>query len=369
MWCSGLAHPPVTRKIVGSNPIRPAIVQKSYNYSVNFSNQQISEYLTNIATAYEIKHKDLFHITAYQNAADTISSYPEDLYKLWQKDPKLLDNVPNIGPSILKKIDYLFKFGKLYPQLKPVFKNIHPAVFTFTKINAIGPLIAYKLTQNLKFSNDPDKALDQLIIYCQKNKIKNIPAFGQKSQESILNNTLAFLGRKNRMPLKDAQNLANKIIKYLKLKFPETEFIPLGSLRRQTSTVGDIDIAAASAKSGTIISHFLKYPDTVQIIAQGKNKASIRLINDIHIDLMVKPKISFGALLQHFTGSRQHNIILRKHALKLGLSLSEYGIKNIKTKKIYQFNNETDFYQFLGLKLIPPPERIGENGLITYKMV
>jgi DNA polymerase (family 10) len=296
-------------------------------------------------------------------------TYPESLYDLWLKDPKNLDSVPNIGPGIFKKIDYLFHFGKPYPKLKEAFQDIHPAVFTFTKINGIGPLIAHKLTQTLKFSKDSTKALDQLVAYCQKGKIKNIPSFGEKSEESILNNTLSFLGRQNRMSLATAKKLAEKIIKYLTSRFPNTEFIPLGSLRRQSATVGDIDIACASNKPTEIIDYFLQYPEIIQVIAQGKNKASLRILNDIHIDLMVKPKDSFGALLQHFTGSRQHNILLRRHALKMGYSLSEYGIKNLKTSKINKFSDEAKFYNFLGLNFIPPQERLGEGELEKYKVL
>ncbi len=337
--------------------------------SVKYSNAQVSEYLTNIATAYEIKNKSRFRITAYENAADTVLTYPEPLYDLWIKNPINLDSVPNVGPGIFKKINYLFKFNKPYPRLESVFKNIHPAVFTFTKINGVGPLIAYKLTQHLKFSKDPNKALDQLVLYCQKNKIRNIPSFGEKSEDAILENTLSFLGRKNRMLLKDAQSLAAKIIRYLKNHFPDIEFISLGSLRRLSKTVGDIDIAAASDNSLPIIDYFLQYPDIIQIIARGKNKASFRLLNDIHVDLMVKAPSSFGALLQHFTGSRQHNILLRRHALKLGYSLSEYGIKDSKTGFVHKFEDEENFYKFLHLKLIPPQERIGEGELEKYKVL
>lgn len=334
-----------------------------------YTNAELSEFLTNISTAYEIKGKTRFQIIAYQNAADTVLTYPESLYDLWQKDPQSLDNIPNIGPSILKKIDYLFKTGKLYPALKKIFAGIHPAVFTFTKINSIGPINAHKLTEKLKFSKNPIKALDQLVVYAQKGKIRSIPTFGEKSEISILNNTLAFLGRKDRMPYSKAKTLADKIIKYLNSKFPQTEFIPLGSLRRQSATVGDIDIAAASTDSNSIINYFLNYPDTVQIIAHGTNKASIRLLHDVHVDLMVKPPQSFGSLLQHFTGSRQHNILLRKHALKLGYSLSEYGIKDLKTGKIHRFIDEPSFYHFLRLNFIPPQERLGESELDTYKVI
>jgi DNA polymerase (family 10) len=336
---------------------------------VVYTNAQISEFLTNIATAYEIKHKTRFQIVAYENAAETILTYPESVYDLWQKDPKSLDSIPNIGPSILKKLDYLFSKNQPYPSLKTVFKGIHPAVFTFTKINGIGPINAEKLTQNLKFSKYAAKSLDQLVRYAQKGKIRNIPTFGEKSESSILENTLSFLGRKNRMPLAEARTLAGKVIDYLQLKFPKVEFIPLGSLRRQSDTVGDIDIAASSLKPESIINYFLDYPDSIHVIAKGSNKASILLIHDVHVDLMVKPPASFGALLQHFTGSRQHNILLRKHALKLGFSLSEYGIKDLKTGKLHRFNNETDFYKFLGLRFIPPELRLGENELEIYKVV
>lgn len=337
--------------------------------SKDFSNLQVSEYLSKIATVYEIKNKDRFRIMAYQNAADTIQNYPEKLFNLWQKDPKNLDYVPHVGPSILKKIDYLFKTGKIYPSLKKVFIDIHPAVFTFEKINGIGPLVAHKLTQTLKFSRNSIKALDQLIAYCQKGKIRNIPSFGEKSEESILNNTLSFLGRQKRMSYKKAKDLSDKIISYLQSRFPETNFIPLGSLRRHSDTIGDIDIATASNKSSEIIDHFLKYPDIIQIIARGKNKASIRLLHDVHIDLMIKPASSFGALLQHFTGSRQHNILLRRHALKLGYSLSEYGIKEIKTGILHKFSDEKSFYSFLKLKYIPPEKRVGGVELEEYKML
>ncbi len=336
---------------------------------MNYTNAYVSEFLTNIATAYEIKKKNRFRIIAYQNAADTILTYPKSLYELWQKDPKLIDEVPNIGPAILKKIDYLFKNQEIYPPTQKILNSLHPAVFTFTKINGIGPLIAYKLTQNLKFSQSPEKALDQLISYCQKGKIRTIPTLGEKSEALILDNTLSFLGRNRRMPLKEAEKLSTKIISYLQKQFPSIKFIPLGSLRRQSATIGDIDIAAASDNSQPILDYFLNYPDSVQTIIRGQDKASIRLLHDVHVDLMVKPPISFGALLQHFTGSRQHNILLRRHALKLGYSLSEYGIKDQKTEKINQFSSEEKFYNFLHLRFIPPQERLGEKELEKYKMV
>ena len=333
-----------------------------------YTNDQVAQHLTDIATAYEIKKKSRFRITAYQNAADTVQNYPKDLYFLWTKDPQLLDSIPNIGPAIQKKISYLFAHHQPYPSLKTIFANIHPAVFTFTKINGIGPLIAHKLTRYLKFPRQPELALEKLIEHTQKGKLRKLAGFGEKSEKVILDNTLSFLGRKDRLPLATAQTMANKIILYLQTKFPKTTFIPLGSLRRQNPSVGDIDIAVASQNATEIIDYFVDYPGSTQTISRGENEASIRLLHDIHVDLMVKPPKGFGALLQHFTGSRQHNILLRRHAIQMGYSLSEYGIKNTKTGQLHQFDTEKDFYHFLGFKLIPPQERVGEDELEKYKI-
>lgn len=328
-----------------------------------FTNSEIAKHLTDIATAYEIKNKNRFRIISYQNAADTILTYPESIYEIWKKDKSELDNIPGIGPSIMKKLDYLFTTGKPYPALKKVFEGIHPSVFLFERIDGIGPKIAYKLTKQLKFPKDPIKSIEKLIFYAQKGEIKNIPTLGEKSEKLILENTLNFAGLKNRMDLKTAQKTADKIIKYLKLKFPSVEFIALGSLRRQSETIGDIDIAAKSDNTQKIVNHFINYSESIQTIIKGPKKASIKIKNDVRVDIMVEPPKIFGSLLQHFTGSKQHNINLRKHALSLGYSLSEYGIKDLKTKKTYTFENEKGFYDFLKLCYIKPQNRLGKNEI------
>lgn len=332
-------------------------------HQTSYSNQDISELLENIATAYEIKGKNRFRIIAYQNAAESIALQPQSVHQLWQKDPTILDTIPNIGPHIQAKIIYLFQHHQFHPHIIATFKNIHPATFTFTKVNGIGPKNAYKLTKNLKFGNDTLEAFEQLINYCQQGKIRVLPTFGEKSELVILENTLHYLGRHRRMELKEAEKISQKIISYMEKKFPKVEFIPLGSLRRQTETVGDIDFAAKSIQTEDILNHFIAYPDNIQTITKGPKKASIKIYHEIRVDIMVQPPKTFGSLLQHFTGSKQHNINLRKYALNLGYSLSEYGIKNLKTGKIYTFDNEKDFYNFLKLCYIKPQNRLGEDEI------
>jgi len=332
-----------------------------------YTNAEISEILQNIATAYEIKNKNFFRIRSYQDAADTVLTYPKSLYSIWQKDPQLLDNIPGIGPNIFKKIVYLFEKNKLHPHIIRAFKNISPIIFTFTKINGIGPKIAYTLSKKLKFSSDPIKALDQLINYAQKGKIRNFPRFGEKSEKLILDNTLAFLGRHRRMSYQEAKTTADNIINFLHQQFPNVEILALGSLRRQTKTVGDIDLAAKSTQVSQLLDYFLTYPNNIQTINRGPKKASIRVYPDIRVDLMVQPSKNFYSLVQHFTGSKQHNIILRKYALTLGLSISEYGIKDLKKGKIHTFKTEEKLYNFLKLCYIPPQDRTGTNEIETAK--
>lgn len=330
----------------------------------DYSNQEIAELLQNIATVYEIKKKNFFRIKSYQDAAETILTYPKSVYQLWLKNPKLFDNIPGIGPNIFRKVTYLFETGKLHPHIIRAFKGISPLVFTFTKINGIGPKTAYTLTKKLKFSKNPIKALDQLIKYCQQGKIRNWPHFGLKSEASILENTQAFLGQSRRMPYTEAKEKSDKLINYLHQKFPQTEIYALGSLRRHSLTIGDIDLAVKSKNSKEILDYFLQYPENIQTIDRGNKKASIIIYPDIRVDIMVQPAKNFASLLQHFTGSRQHNILLRKYAISLGYSVSEYGIKNLKTGKIYTFENEEKLYNFLKLCYIEPEQRIGDKEII-----
>ena len=194
-----------------------------------YTNQQVAQILKDIATAYIIKKKNKFRINAYQEAAENVITNPQPLYLTWQKDPKLLDNIPGIGPAILKKLDYIFKNNKLPESILRAKKGIPQATFYFTKINEIGPKTAYKLTKELKFPKDEIKAIKKLIIYCQQAKIRSSEDFGQKSEQVILENASDYLRKKNRIPLTLAQTIANDLIVYLHQKFPKIDIIPLGT--------------------------------------------------------------------------------------------------------------------------------------------
>ena len=330
------------------------------------SNQEVAKLLSNIATAYIIKdeNKFRFQIIAYQRAADTIYNLTSEL-KDYYKESRLSE-LPGIGNTIKSHLIELFKDGKV-SHFEWVLKDIPQPVFVLTDIPTFGPKKAYKLVKefNLKNSNTVIAELEKIAI---KGKIASLKGFGEKSQADIIRAISEFKqgkGKTIRMTLPYAFEISEKLISYLK-KCPEVKNAEvLGSLRRRSSTVGDIDIAVATKNPKKIIDYFVDYPHKERIIEQGNISASILVSGGRQVDLLIQPSESFGSLLQHFTGSKNHNIALRELALKKDLSLSEYGIKNLKNNNadIQKYDNEEKFYNAIGLSFIPPELR-ENNGEI-----
>jgi len=324
------------------------------------SNQQIAELFRNVAAAYSIKdeRKYYFQIIAYHRAADAIDNSTTEIKDLF--DQKSLQSLPGVGTSIKSHIEELLKTGKV-SRFKWVFENIPEAVFPLLKIPSFGPKRAYKLVKTFGLGN-PESVVDDLEKIAKENKISPLAGFGEKSQNDILRAIKEYKegkSKQRRMTLPFAAELAKKITDFLIENPNVLQVSALGSLRRMVSTIGDIDIAVASNNSEKVINHFVSYPYKERIIEKGNSSASILISGGYQVDLMVQPVKSFGSLLQHFTGSKDHNIHLRELAIKKGLSLSEKGIKKIKDPKagLATYSTEKDFYNALGLDLIPPEMR------------
>ncbi|MBL7150314.1 DNA polymerase/3'-5' exonuclease PolX [Candidatus Microgenomates bacterium] len=316
----------------------------------NMNNQEIAALLRAISAAYEIKGGNKFKIIAYDRAATAIEHATSEIKDLW--DDGKLDTVPGVGVSIGQHLDELFRTGKV-KHFKKIMSGLPMAMFEFLDIPGIGPKTAFKLCESLGI-NGRIGAVKKLKRAAEKRKVRLIEGFGERSEKDILTGIAELGRREERMLLPHAAELAKKIITYIK-KHPEVKEVhSLGSLRRCCSTVGDIDIAVKTDNPGVVIDHFVKYSEVKKIINKGKRKASVMLKNRHQVDFRVQRK-SFGAMLQYFTGSKAHNIHLREEALKKGLSLSEYGIK-VKGK-LKRFENEKDFYSFLGMDWIPPEIR------------
>lgn len=324
------------------------------------NNRQIAKLLHSVAAAYEVKGESQFKIVAYERAATAIEHATSEVKDLW--DDQQLTSLPGIGANIASHLDELFRTGKV-KHFQQVMKSLPPAMFVLIDLPGIGAKTAFKLCQKLKIYQAKDAYL-KLKKAAKEGKIAKLEGFGEQSEKVILETLKGYKKKEERMLLPFASQLADKLINYMKQEKAVVRIDPLGSLRRKAATVGDIDLAVATRKSKQVIDHFVKYPDAKEVVAAGQNTARINLQSNHQIDLKTQEPESYGALLQHYTGSKQHNIHLREIAQKKGWSLSEYGIKKGKGHrvKIQKFSQEGEFYQALSMDWIPPElrEDVGE---------
>ena len=324
------------------------------------TNQEIVKLLKNVAAAYTIKDekKYRFQIIAYQKAADAIEHSPTEVKELYAEGK--LATLPGIGPSIQTHLAELFATGKV-KHFSEVLKDIPGAVFPLLDVPSFGPKKAYRLVTEFKLKNSETVITDVSEI-AKAGKIAPLAGFGEKSQADIIR-AIEEYGRGKtktaRMVLPYATELARKMIAYLKQSKAVKEAYPLGSLRRKRETVGDIDIAVATDEPKAVLDHFTDYPHTERIIERGDRSSSILTAGNRQIDIMVQPPEGFGSMLQHFTGSKAHNIHLREIALSKGLSLSDYGIrkKGDKDAPYTLYKTEESFYKVLGMDWIIPEMR------------
>jgi DNA polymerase (family 10) len=294
------------------------------------TNLEIAELLRDVAAAYKLQDetKFRFQIIAYERAADAVEHASSELKDLW--DDGKLEDVPGIGPGIAQHLDELFKTGKS-KHFESVMKGIPKEAFKLMELPGIGIKTAMKL---IKEGNPKDV----------KEKLKEV-----EENEKI--------SKRHLLPY--AAQIASAIMDWMVKDKNVVRVDPLGSLRRKASTVGDIDLACVTNEPVEVLTHFSKYSETQKIIEKGEHSASILIPGNVQVDMMVQPAESYGSLLQHFTGSKHHNIALREYSLKKDLSLSEYGIHEIRNPKseIRKFRTEEELYNFLGLDYIEPELR------------
>ncbi len=303
---------------------------------IKHTNQQIASMLRNVAASYQLQdqNKYRFQIISYNNAADSIEHATSELKDLWD-DGKLSD-IAGIGPSLESHLDELFKSGKS-KHFEKIMKGIDPRVFILMELPKIGIKTAVKL---IKESSRGE--IDKLIEEAERKQIKN---------------------KRHLLPY--AQTIASEIIEWLETSSDVAKIDVLGSLRRKVATIGDIDMLVSTNNPSSVMDKFISYPKVQKVIEKGEHTASIIVPGGVQVDLLVSDENSYGSALQHFTGSKNHNIALREYSLKKNLSLSEYGIKDKKTNKLNTFKTEEDFYNHLGLAYIEPELREDSGEIIA----
>lgn len=313
------------------------------------NNQAIAKIFYEIAQYLEMSDEP-FKPQAYQKAALNLESLSEDTKTIFQKQGiEGLKEIPGIGQNLAEKIVEYLKTGKIkeYQELK---KKIPVKINELTAVEGLGPKMVRDLYKKLKIKN-----LQELEKAAQAGKIRNLPRFGEKTERNILQSITFLKKTQNRFLLGEILPEVDKIIALLKEIKELKQISPAGSIRRQKETLGDVDILVSATDAEKVISRFVSLPNVVKIWGQGSTKASIRLRQGFDVDLRVVPENQFGSALLYFTGSKEHNIALRKIAAGKGLKLNEYGV--FRSKKILASETEKKVYEILGCSYIEPELR------------
>ena len=322
------------------------------------TNLQIAQMLRYVAASFIIKGESAhrFQIMAYQRAADAIQNTTTQIADLVKEDK--LDEIAGIGTSLKQHLQELVKTGKV-KHWESVMRDIPEAVFPLLDVPGFGPKKAYKIVTLFRLKN-PKTVVEDVEKLANSGQIAGIEGFGTKSQELMLKHVGEFKkgsGKATRMLLPFATEVAEKLVAYMKKSPAVTHIEPLGSLRRKLPTIGDVDLAIATNKPKEVIEHFTAYPYKERVIEKGPTSAALLTSGGHQVDLLTQPVEAWGSLLQHFTGSKHHNVHLREFALKKGLSLSEQGIKKVGSEKRTLYATEESFYKALGMDWIPPEMR------------
>ena len=315
-------------------------------------NIEITRLFNEIADFLEIKDENPFRIRAYRRAAQAVEGLSEDIGAIAERGA-LLD-VPGIGKELAGKIQEYLAAGEI-EYLEGLRKEIPSGVIELMGIHGVGPKTAKHLYEQVGV--DSVEKLEEL---AKGHKLAGLPGIKAKTEENILKGIAVWRSGRERMPLGTALSLTGAILEKLRELKEVSQIEVAGSLRRMKETVKDIDILITSKKPARVMDVFVGLPNVAEVLAHGETKSSVRLRENIQVDLRVVEPDCFGAALQYFTGSKQHNIRVRELAQRKGLKVSEYGVYNDKTNRRVAGKAEAEVYRAVGLPFMPPELR--EDG-------
>lgn len=321
-------------------------------------NIEVARLLYDIADLLEMQNVE-FKPVVYRKAARSIESMSEDVEDVWKEGK--LEDIPGVGAHIALKISEFLKTGRLryYDKLK---EKIPVKVEELMGVAGLGPKRIMVLYKKLGI-----KSLKDLAIAAKKKKIGKLEGFGVKVEQDILRGIEFAKKKSGRFLLGDVMPVAEEIRNYISRLEGVGRIEITGSYRRRRETVGDIDILVTSENPKLVIEKFASMRNVNRIMAKGTTKSTVVLSNRLQVDLRVLKKGEYGSALQYFTGSKDHNIVLRKLALKKGLTLNEYGLFKIKGKKRVAGKTESEVYKKLGLDYIPPELRENKGEIEAAK--
>ena len=312
-------------------------------------NADVAKILYEVADLLEIQDVQ-WKPQAYRKAAQAIENLQEDIETVIEEGR--LEDLPGVGTHIAEKVKEIVKTGKLQ-YLNTLKKHVPIDVESLSSIEGLGPKTLKYLYKKLHVKN-----LADLKKAAMAGKIKALKGMGEKKEKMILEGVKLVQKRgPKRLLLGSITPLADEICSLLKKVDGVQQTTIAGSYRRGLAMIGDIDILLISSKPKKAMDAFVSIPDIEKVLAHGERRSSIRLRNGLQVDARALKKEQYGSALLYFTGSKEHNVAVRKRALKKGLTLSEYGLFTVRGKKLVASTTEDAVYKRLGMQYIPPEMR------------
>ena len=312
-------------------------------------NEEVVAMLEETADLMEIAGENPFKARAYRRAADAIAALKEPVEELVRT--KRLNQIEGVGESIARDITEFLQKGTT-TRLEQLRQKYPPQLRKLLEIQGVGPRTVAMLYERLGIAT-----VDELEAAAKAGKLTKLPGMGEQKVRNILEGIQLWRQQQGRVPLHIALAIAERIVAQLR-ELPQVEqILPAGSLRRWKETVGDLDILVATCDSEPVMERFVKLPEVQKVLAHGTTKSSVLMADNLQVDLRAVDPESFGAASQYFTGSKAHNIALRNRALKLGLTINEYGVFREATGEKVAGETEEGVYEVVGLLWIPPELR------------
>jgi len=321
-------------------------------------NKQIAHILRDTAQLLEIDGAIIGRYRSYEKAAELIESLPQSIEQL-VKEPEKLKELPGIGDRMVEHLQEIVKTGD-YSLRKKLLKKFPATILDLLQLQSLGPKKVAFLWANFKAGTVAD--VERI---AKEGKLRDLPGFGQKSEQNILKAVEVFQKSAGRFHIHVAEAAAAAIAAHIAKAGKSVDSVtPAGSLRRGKETVGDLDLLVTLADGHSsqkqvdaLAKHILAFPGIDQTLAHGENKVSFTLENGLQVDVRLLEKESFGAALLYFTGSKEHNVALRGRANEMGYTLNEYALATLKGEKPVARRSEEELYSKLKLDFIPPELR------------
>ncbi len=312
------------------------------------NNTDIARLLDRMADLLEIDDANPFRVRAYRGAAQTIRAQSRGMADRVAQDEDL-SKLPGIGRDIAAKIRTVVETGHL-PQLEKLEERVPTELSDMMRIEGLGAKRVKTLYRELGV-----RSIDDLRRAARAGRIRALPGFGDKTERTIMKRVEAWSGQAPRMLIAEVEETAGRLLAHLKRADGVKRLVVAGSYRRRRETVGDLDILATARKDSDVVERFTEFDDVGEVVSHGSTRSTVHLESGLQVDLRVVPEVSYGAALHYFTGSKAHNIALRKMAQKRDLKINEYGV--YEGKKRIAGRTEDEIYKRFGLAYIEPELR------------